>query len=159
MRARRRSRRVVNNPSQEGGRAGLENAKLLAEVRRLELELERYREHARRTSKLFLSVTNYAEWVRESARRDAEVALRKARARIRKHERATQELERTEDELARRKHELARLKAFTDATRERLSALVAEVQNLDGELAAGHDNSMSPALDDLQDTTSSPTAS
>ena len=54
-----------------------EHERLLAEVRRLQVELERYRDHAQRTSKLFLSVTNYADWVRENARGDAELAFAK----------------------------------------------------------------------------------
>ena len=57
---------------------------LLATVHRLEAELERHRAHAERTSQLLLSATNYAEWVRERARRDAELALRKATARVEK---------------------------------------------------------------------------
>ena len=52
-------------PSQKRVELSSEREKLLAEVRRLEVELERYRAHAQRTSKLFLSATNYADWVRE----------------------------------------------------------------------------------------------
>lgn len=127
------------------------DAELLAEVRRLEVELERYREHAQRTSRLFLSATNYADWVRENARRDAEVALRKARAKVQKLERAARELERTEDELARLKDELARLQVLTDETRERVSAfLEAGLQVLSRRVA--EDDNPSPALGGLQDT-------
>ena len=82
MRPRRRSRRIVRTRRKKREQPELEHAKLLAQVRRLEVELARYREHAQRTSKLFLSATKYAEWVRENARRDAELALRKARARV-----------------------------------------------------------------------------
>jgi len=128
------------------------DAELLAKVRRLEVELERYREHAQRTSRLFLSATNYADWVRENARRDAEVALRKARAKVQKLERAARELERTEDELARLKDELARLQALTDETRERVSAyLEAGLQVLSSRRVAEDDNP-SPTLGDLKDT-------
>lgn len=128
------------------------HAELLAKVRRLEVELERYREHAQRTSKLFLSATNYADWVRESARRDAQVALRKARAKVQKLERAARELERTEDELVRLKDELARLQALTDETRERVSAfLEAGLQVLSTRRVVEDDNP-SPALGDLQNT-------
>jgi cell division septum initiation protein DivIVA len=124
----------------------------LAEMRRLEVELERYREHAQRTSKLFLSATKYVEWVRENARRDAELALRKARAKVEKLDRTARELERTERELARVQDELARLQALTDETRARLSAfLAAGLQVLNSERAAGQGDSPNPALGDLQD--------
>jgi DNA repair exonuclease SbcCD ATPase subunit len=135
-----------------GTRVSSEREELLAQVRRLEVELERYREHARRTSKLFLSASNYAGWVRENARRDAEVALRKARAKVDKLEHQARELERTEHELASRRDELARLQDLTDETRTRLSAfLKAELQVLDSELAVGRDDNPTPR-DDLQGT-------
>jgi len=104
-------------------RSGADDA-LHAEVRRLETELQRYRVHAQRTSKLFLSVANYAEWVRENARNEAELALRKARARVQRLEDAASELERTEYELALRQGELARLQELTDKTRARLSGFL-----------------------------------
>ena len=108
---------------------------LVAEVMRLEVELERYRQHAQRTSKLFLSVTNYADWVRENVRRDAELALRKARARVEKLNRTTRDLERIEGELVLAQEELARLQALTDETKARLSTfLEAGLQVLESEL-------------------------
>ena len=88
-----------------------EHEEILASVHRLEVELERYRADAERTSKLFLSATHYAEWVRESARRDSELALRKARVRVEKLNRTTSELEQTESELARVQDELSRLQS------------------------------------------------
>ena len=125
----------------------------LAEVRRLEIELERYREHAQRTSKLFLSATKYLEWIRENARRDAELALRKARARAEKFDKTARELERTELELARAQKELARLQALTEETRARLSAfLKAGLQVLDSEPAAIQKDIPAPELGDLQET-------
>jgi len=152
-----------------------EREELLEKVRRLEEELERYRQHAQRTSKLFFSATSYAEWVRESARRDAELVLRKARARAEKtlggleHER-----ERTERELLRlqaligemqktladlelererTEPELVRLQALTGETRTRLSAfLTAALQVLSAEVEAGQGDGSKPALADLQDT-------
>ena len=140
-------------PPQERAELPSEREELLAEVGRLEAELERYRAHAERTSKLFLSATNYAEWVREHARRDAELALRKARARVEKLGVMARELEWTERELVRRQDELARLQALTDETRARLSAfLTAGLQALNTEVEAGQDDSPNPALDDLQDT-------
>lgn len=130
-----------------------EQEELLAKVSRLEVQLERYREHAQRTSKLFVSVTHYAEWVRDSARRDAELALGKARARVEKLNKTAIELERTEDELARVRDELAHLQALTDVTRERLSTFLnAGLQILDSDVVAAQDASPDPALDDLQDT-------
>lgn len=125
----------------------------LAEMRRLKVELARYRQHAERTSKVFLSVTNYAEWVRENARRDAELALRKARAKVQKLERAARDLERTEADLARVHDELARLQTLTDETRARLSAfLTTGLQVLNRELAAGQEDAPNTALGDLQNT-------
>jgi DNA repair exonuclease SbcCD ATPase subunit len=129
-----------------------ELAEALAKAKRLEVELQRYREHAERTSRLFVSVTRYAEWVRENARLDSELALRKAQTRAAKLTRATSELERTENELARAQDELARLQALTDQTRARLSAfLTAGLQALDSE-PEGEADEVSPTRGDLQDT-------
>jgi chromosome segregation ATPase len=138
-------------PSQQRAELPGEREELLAEVRRLEEELERYRAHAQRTSKLFLSATNYAEWVRQSARRDAELALRKARAKVVKLEDKARELERTERELVRVQDELARLQALTDETRTRLSAfLTAGLQVLNNEMDTGNEDSPKLAPGDLQ---------
>jgi hypothetical protein len=101
-----------------------EREQLLAKVRRLESELERFKAHAARTSKLFLAVTDYAEKVREGARRDAEIALRKARHRVERLERLARELERTEHDLASARIELARVQKLTEDTRRRLSAFL-----------------------------------
>jgi DNA repair exonuclease SbcCD ATPase subunit len=126
---------------------------LHAEVKRLETELERYRTHAERTSKLFLSATSYAQWVRESARHDAELALRKVRVKVEQFEAAAGELERTELQLARAREELARLQALTDETRVRLSAfLAAGLDALNTVGVAGQTDVYEPALGDLQDT-------
>jgi len=130
-----------------------ERDELLAEVRRLEAELERYRTHAERTSKLFLSSTKYAERVRENARRDAELALRKASARVERLKLTASELEWTESELVRRQDELARLQALTDETRTRLSAfLTAGLRALSTEVGPGDEDGTKPELGDLQDT-------
>lgn len=140
-------------PASEAVEPPGERETLRAEVHRLEAELERYRSHAERTSKLFLSATNYAEWVRESARKDAELALRKASARVKQLEARARELERSEGELARVKRELDNLEALTEETRERLSAfLAAGLQALNAEGAAGDPDGHEPALGDLQDT-------
>jgi hypothetical protein len=129
-----------------------ELAEALAKVRRLEVELQRYREHAERMSRLFLSVTRFAEWVRENARRDAELALRKARIRVDKLNRTASELERTESELARMQDELARLQTLTDETRAGLSAfLTAGLQALNSEPEDQADEA-SPERSDLQNT-------
>lgn len=112
--------RFVSPPPERPG----EREELLARLGDLERELERYRTHAERTSTLFLSVANYADWVRENARHDAELALRKARAKAEKLEATADALEQTERELALRQHELARLQALTDDTRTRLSAFL-----------------------------------
>lgn len=141
------------NPLQEGEQPELEHAKLLAHVRRLEVELARYREHAQRTSKLFLSATKYADWVRENARRDAELALRKARARAEKLYALEHERERTEHEVARLREELARLQALTDETRARLSAfLTAGLEALSADTEVTHGDDPEPEIGDLQET-------
>ena len=90
----------------------------------LEAELERYRADAERTSNLLLSATNYAEWVRERARHDAELALRKATARVEMLTVTTRELEQTQHELVRLNDELVRLQTLTEETRARLSAFL-----------------------------------
>ena len=116
-----------------------EREHLLAKVHRLEAELERHRARAERTDKLLLSATNYAEWVRERARRDAEVALRKATARAEKLILTTRELEQTQQELVRLQDELTRLRFLADETRARLSAFLTaglEVINANGPDAA-----------------------
>ena len=97
---------------------------LRAKVDWLEAELERYRADAERTSKLLLSATNYAEWVRERARHDAELALRKATARVEMLTVTTRELEQTQHELVRLNDELVRLQTLTEETRARLSAFL-----------------------------------
>ena len=137
-----------------------EHQALHAEVKRLEKELERYRTHAERTSKLFLSATSYAQWVRESARHDAELALRKVRVKVEQFEAVAGELERTELQLARAREELARLQALTDETRVRLSAfLAAGLDALNTVGVAGQADVYEPALGDLQDTLHSQLAS
>lgn len=130
-----------------------ERDELLAKVRRLELELERYRTHAERTSKLFLAATKYAEWVRENARHDAELALRKTSARIERLEVTAGKLEWTEAELVRRQDELERLDTLIEETRARLSAfLTAGLEALSTKVESGHEDGPTPPLTDLQDT-------
>jgi DNA repair exonuclease SbcCD ATPase subunit len=124
---------------------------LRADVARLTAENDRYREHAERTSKLYLAATNYAEWIRENARRDAELALRKARARAEQLEAAARGLEQVERERGRLQAELARLQAMIDETRARLSAfLAAGLEALTSE-GATEKSTAQPALDDLRD--------
>ena len=85
--------------------------------RRLEAELERHREHALRTSKLFLHATDYAAWMREHARRDAELALRKARSR------ADEIVADAQRERGHAERELLRLQALVRETRARLAQI------------------------------------
>jgi len=140
--------RFVGLPPERGS----EHEELLAEVQRLELELERYRAHAERTSKLFLSAANYAQWVRENARRDAELALRKARARVQQLEATADALEVTERELGLRQDELARLQVLTDEARTRLSAfLAAGLEALSIDVEPGQAGGAQP-VGDLQET-------
>lgn len=132
-------------------RASADN-ELLAEVRRLELELERYRAHAERTSKLFLSATKYAEWVRENARHDAELALRKARAKVERLEATTKALEHAEHELERRYDELAHIRGLIEETRAQLSSfLAAGLRALDADVQAEGANGPPTSLGDLPD--------
>jgi multidrug efflux pump subunit AcrA (membrane-fusion protein) len=130
-----------------------ERAQLLARVHRLEAELDRHRARSERTSKLLLSATGYAEWVRERARRDAEVALRKATARAQKLVQTTRDLEETQNELVRLKDELTRLRSLTDETRARLSAfLTAGLQAINAEMVPASANGPDPAPGHLDDT-------
>ena len=126
---------------------------LLGKVQALELDLERYRMHAERTSKLFLAATKYAEWVRENARQDAQLALRKANARVERLELTAERLASTEAELVRKQEELERLEALTEETRARLSAyLTAGLEALSASVESGPGAGERPALGDLQDT-------
>jgi len=130
-----------------------EHEELRAEVGRLEIELERYRARAERTSKVFLSATNYAERIRESARCDSDLALRKARTKVERLGLMAGELERTERELVRLHDELARLEALTGEARTRVRAfLAAGLQVLDTEPEAGERDSPTSALPDLPNT-------
>lgn len=124
-----------------------ERNELLVKVQRLEAELARYRSHAQRMSKMFQSVTAYAEWIRERARRDAELTLKKARAR------ADRNLGDMERERYRTQRELLRLQALTDETRKRLSAFTAAALDvLNTQVEGGQDaNLTQPVGDDLQD--------
>jgi DNA repair exonuclease SbcCD ATPase subunit len=125
---------------------------LRAEVQQLRAENERYREHATRTSKLFLAVTDYAEWVRENARHDAELALRKARARVEQLETIGRELEEKQREHARLQSELEGLQAVIAETRARLSAfLTAGLEALNSDDAANAGMSGEPKFHDLRD--------
>ena len=130
-----------------------EREHLLAKVHRLEAELERHRARAERADKLLLSATSYAEWVREGARRDAEVALRKATARAEKLIGTTRELEQTQHELVRLQDELTRLRFLTDESRARLSAfLTAGLEVINAEVEPGKANVPDAApvhLDDM----------
>lgn len=129
-----------------------ERAHLLAKVHRLEVELERHRARAERADKLLLSATSYAEWVRERARRDAEVALRKATARAEKLIGTTRELEQTQHELVRLQAELTRLRILTDETRARLSAfLTAGLEAINAEAVPGKANGPDAATVHLDD--------
>lgn len=149
-----------DQPSSERMELSRKHEELLAKVQALELELERYRAHAERTSKLFLAATKYAEWVRENARRDAELALRKASARVEKLELTKDRLEWTEAELARRQDELARLNALTEETRTRLTAfLTAGLQTLNTTVELRKEDGSTRPLGDLQDTLHSQLAS
>ena len=130
-----------------------EREELLAKIDRLEAELERSRAHAEQTSKLLLSATNYAAWVRERARRDAELALRKATARVEKLTETTRELEQTQRELFRLQEELVRLRALTDETRARLSAFLTEgLQVLNPHVENGRATRRGRAPAELDDT-------
>jgi cell division initiation protein len=124
-----------------------ERTGLLDDAKRLEGELARYRDHAQRTSKIFIYATNYAESIRESARRDAEVTLRKARARAEKM------LGDLESERKRAERELLRLQALTTETRKRLSAFTTSaLQVLNAEVEEARGDASTPPGDDMQGT-------
>lgn len=125
---------------------------LRAELQQLRAENERYREHATRTSKLFLAVTDYAEWVRENARHDAELALRKARTRVEQLETIGRELEEKQREHARLQSELEGLQAVIAETRGQLSAfLSAGLEALNRDDATSTGMSGEPTFHDLRD--------
>jgi len=92
--------------------------------KRLEAEIERYRSHAQRTSKLFLHATDYAAWLRGNARRDAELALSKARAR------AEEIVGDAVRERQRAERELVRLQELASQTRERIKELTLDALRL-----------------------------
>lgn len=140
---------------------------LLVRIQRLEAELQRYREHAQRTSRLFLAASNFADWVRESARRDAEATLRKARARAQRFGVLEEECERAEQELAHLQDELRRMRALADEARSRLSAFLnagLQALNADAEADAGqtdrprteHHEELAGTLHDRLGSTSTP---
>jgi hypothetical protein len=130
-----------------------ERDELLGKVHRLEAELARHRARSERTSKLLLSATSYADWVRERARHDGEVALRKVNARVRKLTLMTRELEATEQELVRLKGELSRLQTLTETTRAQLSAfLTAGLEVVNSSVDVGVGNGPDPDPDNLDDT-------
>jgi DNA repair exonuclease SbcCD ATPase subunit len=140
-----------DDPAPNSAPSNLQDA-LRAEVQRLTAENERYRQHAERTSKLFLAATSYADWVRENARRDAELALRKARARVVRLERITSDLHEKERERARLQSELERVQSVIDETRAQLSAFLTaglEALHTDGPLEG--EAAREPAFDDLRD--------
>ena len=130
-----------------------EREELLGKVQRLEAELARHRARSERTSTLLLSATRYADWVREQARRDGEVALRKVNARVKQLTLTTRELDETQQELVRLKGELSRLQSLTEATRAQLSAFLTaglEVVNSSASIGGGHTPDTGP--DHLDDT-------
>ena len=92
-----------------------ELARLQGTVDRLEAEIERYRNHAQRTSAIFLHATDYAAWMRENARRDAELTLRKSRAR------AKEMLSDVESQRELAQGELVRLQSLARETRHKLA--------------------------------------
>lgn len=91
----------------------------------LENELERYREREQLVADTLLTATRHATAIRESARRDAELALRKASAEAAKR---TSAAERQRD---RTMAELLRLRRITEQMRNGLSTfLTATVEEL-----------------------------
>jgi hypothetical protein len=95
-------------------------------INQLEGELDRQRSQERLLAETLISATGYAAKIRESARRDAELALRKAQSEA---ERLKARAVRERDDARR---ELLRLHRITERTRnglsEFLSAKVAELQ-------------------------------
>jgi len=109
-----------------------EREELRREIERLQAELSRYRETEQLLVKTLASATTHATAIRESARRDAELALRKARVEAQKRE-AVAERERNDAE-----RELLRLRRLTEQMRKGLSGfLTAKLEELHVEPEAG----------------------
>jgi cell division septum initiation protein DivIVA len=89
-------------------------------IDQLEAELERYRSQEQLLAKTLVSATSHATAIRESARREAELALRKARTEA---ERLKSGAARERDEARR---ETIRLRRVTEQMRSGLSAFLTE---------------------------------
>jgi cell division septum initiation protein DivIVA len=128
-----------------------DRSELLERVADLEGELESYRSQPERATKMLLSAMDYAESVRERARRDAQVMLRKARSR------AQQILDEREHRLQDAERDFLRLQELSRETRTRLSAFTtAALEVLNAEIEADEE----PAFqEDLREALQSEVAS
>ncbi len=118
---------VRNVPETSGGATKLDELQL--RIDQLEGELERHRSQEQLLAKTLVSATRYGTVIRESARREAELALRKARGEAEKLKaRAVRE----RDDARR---ELLRLRRITEQMRNGLSEfLTAKVEELEVEI-------------------------
>lgn len=109
-------------------------SELRERIERLEAELDRYRSQEQLLTRTMLSATSHAVAIRESARREGELALRKARAEA---ERVKAGAERKRDEAQR---EMMRLRRITEEMRSGLAAfLTTKVEELRSETASATD--------------------
>jgi DivIVA protein len=109
----------VMNPDEKATTSSANDSNLRRRSEELETELDSYRQREQLLVDTLLSATRHATAIRESARRDAELALRKARIEAAER-RDTAELERD-----RAMAELLRLRQITQRMRSGLSTFLA----------------------------------
>lgn len=109
----------VMNPDEMATTLSANDSSLRRRIEELETELDSYRQREQLLVDTLLSATRHATAIRESARRDAELALRKARIEAAKRK-GTAELER-DHAMA----ELLRLRRITERMKSGLSTFLA----------------------------------
>ena len=109
----------VMNPDEIAATPSANDSSLRRRIDELEMELASYRQREQLLVDTLLSATGHATAIRESARRDAELALRKARIE------AAERREAAEAERDRAMAELLRLRQVTERMQSGLSTFLA----------------------------------
>jgi len=109
----------VMNPDEIAATPSANDSSLRRRIDELEMELASYRQREQLLVNTLLSATGHATAIRESARRDAELALRKARIE------AAERREAAEAERDRAMAELLRLRQVTERMQSGLSTFLA----------------------------------
>ena len=109
----------VMNPDEIATTPSANDSSLRRRIDELEMELASYRQREQLLVNTLLSATGHATAIRESARRDAELALRKARIE------AAERREAAEAERDRAMAELLRLRQVTERMQSGLSTFLA----------------------------------